>query len=142
MVHFWIDDVRIKKLAEDTLKRAFIGEFKKVHEKYSDRRAGDLFDFYAQYITHVHLEDKLDPRTIGRTITDTRVEDEEWRPAKGEIVLFLPVSMRGKFTDDEIIGIIAHEINSYPLSAIALANPLAIARACRPESLTGSYFSD
>jgi hypothetical protein len=32
------------------------------------------------------------------------------RPVRGEILLFLPVSMREKFTDDEIIGVIAHEL--------------------------------
>jgi len=114
MVQFEIDDERMKKLAEDTLRRAFIGEFKKIHEKLSDKAfelaADALFAFYVRYITHVHLEDMLDPHTAGRIITDTRVEDKGPRPEKGEIVLFLPVAMRKNFTDDEIIGLIAHEL--------------------------------
>lgn len=114
MVLFEIDDERIKKLAVNTVKRAFIGELKKIHEKLSgepfELAADALFAFYVRYIAHVHLEDRLDPRTAGRIITDTHVEDERPRPVRGEIILFLPVSMRDKFTDDEIIGVIAHEL--------------------------------
>jgi hypothetical protein len=92
MVLFEIDDERIKKLAVNTLKRAFVGEFKKIHEKLSgesfDLAADALFAFYVRYIAHVHLEDKLDPWTAGRVITDTHVEDEGPRPVAGEIVLF------------------------------------------------------
>jgi hypothetical protein len=114
MVLFEIDDERIKKLAVNTLKRAFIGEFKNIHEKLSGKSlesaADTLFAFYIQYIAHVHLEDKLDPRTPGRILTHTHVEDEGPRPVRGEILLFLPVSMRDKFTDNEIIGVIAHEL--------------------------------
>ncbi len=114
MVQFEIDDERIKKLAEDTLRRAFIGEFKRIHEKLSDKAfelaADALFAFYVRYITHVHLEDMLDPHTAGRIITHTHVEDKGPRPVKGEIVLFLPVAMRKDFTNDEIVGLIAHEL--------------------------------
>jgi hypothetical protein len=114
MVLFEIDDERIRRLAVNTLKRAFIGEFERIHQNLSGKSlesaADTLFAFYVQYIAHVHLEDKLDPRTPGRIFTHTHMEDEGPRPIRGEILLFLPASMRDKFTDNEIIGVIAHEL--------------------------------
>lgn len=108
MVVFETDSERIRDLAEKTLERAFISEISKIHSMFGDMPTEALhkiFNFYVCYVQRVKLEDKLASglacalMQVGGNIRE-----------KGEITLFLPTLMHNQFNDNEIIGMIAHEL--------------------------------
>ena len=116
MVLFDIDDERIKKSAVETFKRAFRSEFKEIMSRSYPRKEqfvldsaiDRLFDFYGRHITRVKLGNFLHPRSPAMPLVWGLRENLSYE--KAEIVLPIPVSMREKFTNPEIIGIIANAI--------------------------------
>lgn len=113
LVIFEIGDARIRKLAEETLRRAFKHEVNTIAAMYGESIPGEtldrVFNFYSVYIRRVKLEDTLTIEGLGCAPTEVGGNVEE----KGEVHLFLPRSMSDQLSDDEIVGVIAHELGHH-----------------------------
>lgn len=92
------------------LKRAFINQIQKILEINQGMAPNDalvgLYTFFVRYLDGVELRDELShrglasaPMHVGASVPET-----------GQIVLPIPKSMRQQYSDDEIEGMIAHEL--------------------------------
>jgi hypothetical protein len=120
-VIFEIDDSRIQKLAEKTLRRAFTNEFMTKARLSEDGLTKfaieDLFNFYVCYVRCVRLLDELAvqglacaPIDLGCKPDYTTGNLRQVRKETGEIRLLIPKSIRDGFSDSEIVGMVAHEL--------------------------------
>jgi len=110
MVSLRIEDSRIRRLTDDVLKRAFVNQMQTILEINRGMAPNDalvgLYGFFVRYLDGVELRDELSHRGLACAPMHVGASVEE----TGQIALLIPKSIRQQYSDDEIKGMVAHEL--------------------------------